>query len=446
MAPSSKKKILIADSSKEFLSAIKKHAKAKAFQIKTTTEGTDCLKKIPIFQPDLIITEFMLPGAHGIEILNSAKHSSLLGKTGVILTCYHTMYQNYNSAIRRGANYIAEKPITPERLFALISCFFAGDLRPEPFPRKQKKLGHIEATSEKNLASCYLKFWGTRGSNPVAGPNYVRFGGNTPCLEIRHDKDLLIIDAGSGIRDLGQTLANHEGPSFDILLSHTHWDHLLGFPFFTPIHKSNKEIHIFAPIGFEKTTKQLFEDMLAYAYFPVSFDDIESKMSFKDLRDHEDLSFGKIKVSMHYAFHPGPTLCFKIHIKNKIIGYVTDNEFLLGCHLTLEELSQKKHEALFTPYNSLIQFLTGCDILIHEAQYFPKEYLSREGWGHSSIDNASFLIKKAKITHWIITHHDPRHTDDILLEKQQLHMAALEKIKHKCVVQLAYDGMILPIV
>ncbi len=438
-----RKKILIADSSKEFLMLIKKHSQAKNFNLETTTDGMNCLKKIKEFEPDLVITEFMLPGAHGIEILNTVKNSSLIAKTGVILTCYHTMYQNYHSAVRLGASYIAEKPITAKALFTLIKLFFAGTLRPEPFSRKtQKTLKNPIIPAPKQHTS-YLKFWGTRGSNPVAGADYVRFGGNTPCLEIRNDKDLVIIDSGSGIRDLGETLGNHPHQTFNILLSHTHWDHLLGFPFFPAIHKSNKQIKIFAPIGFEKTTKQLFEDMLAYAYFPVSFNDVESKLFFKDLRDNESLSFGKIKVFTHYAFHPGPTLCFKIQIGKKTIGYVTDNEFLLGCNLPLEEI--EKNESLFRPYESLIAFLTGCDILIHEAQYFPEEYASKVGWGHSSIFNASFLIKKAKITHWIITHHDPRHTDSILLEKSQLHIQILEKIKHKCLIQLAYDGMTIPI-
>jgi ribonuclease BN (tRNA processing enzyme) len=262
----------------------------------------------------------------------------------------------------------------PAVFFELIEHFFAGTLVSLPFP--QKKPSTIPAPSShppKNPISSYLKLWGTRGSNPVSGAEYVRFGGNTPCLEIRNGEDLVIIDAGSGIRALGQILHDHPSKAIHVLISHTHWDHLLGFSFFYPIYQSNREIHIWSPVGFEKNTQELFADMLAHAYFPVSLDDVQASIFFHDLRDGQTLSFGSIHISTHYAFHPGPTLCFKIHVKNKIIGYVTDNEFLMDCHLDPQK-SEKK-EVLFTPYQNLISFLSECEILIHEAQYTDEEYI-----------------------------------------------------------------------
>ncbi|MBX9922974.1 MAG: response regulator [Rhabdochlamydiaceae bacterium] len=439
-----KKKILIADAEIEFLQALKSSKKAEKFSLEVATTGSDCLKKMESFKPDLLIVDFMLPEIHGIELLKTAKNNQSLRKTGVILTSYHPMIQNYQIALKLGANYFIEKPITQTAFFELIEQFFAGTLNSIPFPPRKKPVQpYSPSQMPKSHNPSYLKLWGTRGSNPVAGAEYVRFGGNTPCLEIRNGEDLVIIDAGSGVRALGQILPDHPGKEMHILLSHTHWDHLLGFPFFYPIYQSNREIHIWSPVGFEKSTKELFADMLAHAYFPVSLDDIQSSIFFHDLRDGQSLSFGSIQISTHYAFHPGPTLCFKISIKNKTIGYVTDNEFLMGNHLPPKQ-SEKK-ESLFTPYAGLLSFLSGCDLLIHEAQYRDEEYLDRVGWGHSSLSNASVLLKKTGIKKWVVTHHDPRHTDEYLLQKQQEHISTMEELKHECLVQFAYDGMMISV-
>lgn len=436
-----KKKILLADPSKELLLSIKQHKKAEKFQIESVYKGSKCIEKIKSFQPDLIVVDFMLPETHGIEVLKIAKNSSSNRKVGVIITCYHSLIQNYQSAVTLGVDYFLDKPFNASHLLDLIALFFQGKLSPPPFPHKQ--IVEAKELPETLPSQCqsYLKFWGTRGSNPVSGSEYVRFGGNTPCLEIRHEEDLVIIDAGSGLRNLGEVLHDFPKKQIHLLISHTHWDHLLGFPFFLPIYQKERDIHIWTPIGFEKTTKELFAGMLAHAYFPVGLDDIQSNLLFKDLQDSQTLSFGKIKISTHYSFHPGATLCFKIEINGHKIGYVTDNEFLYDCHLSLHQIEKK--QTLFPPYQSLIDFLTGCDILIHEAQYTDEEYVQRVGWGHSSISNASILVKKAGIKKWIVTHHDPRHSDEFLLQKQQIQISMMKELDHECAVLFAYDGMTL---
>lgn len=431
-----KKKLLIADSC--FQVSPKEQDQ---YEIAMALTGKECLEKLESFKPDLLVVDFMLPEMHGIEILKRAKNHQSIQKMGVILTGYHPMIQNYQSALKLGALYFLEKPYTERTLFQLVDLFFEGTLTPAPFIKKKVESKFNPSPSPHSQIPSYLKLWGTRGSNPVAGSEYVRFGGNTPSLEIRNGDDLVIIDAGSGIRGLGHILNDHPNKKIDILLSHTHWDHLLGFPFFYPIYQENREIHIWSPVGFEKSSKELFSDMLAYAYFPVRLDDIQASLFFHDLRDGQTETFGSIKISSHYAFHPGPTLCFKIEMKGKKIGYVTDNEFLMGCHLP----SQEMEKAFIEPYKSQIDFLSDCDILIHEAQYTDQEYAEKEGWGHSSITNASFLLKQTGVKKWIITHHDPRHTDEYLLQKHQTHLTVMQEIGHECIIQFGYDGMMIAI-
>ncbi len=436
-----KKRLLIADPNKEILHSIKQYKAAKEYQIEIAKTGSECLKKLKEFRPDLVIVDFMLPEIHGIEILRIIKDAPLMGKMGVIITSYHSMIQNYHAAVKLGVHFFLEKPFRLPHLFSLIALFFEGKLHPEPFEEKENH-HKLQLPSYQDKKPSYLKFWGTRGSNPVSGPEYVRFGGNTCCLEIRHGDDLVIVDAGSGIRGLGQVLRDHPKKEFHILLSHTHWDHLLGFPFFYPIYQSDREINIWAPVGFEKNTKELFTDMLAYAYFPVGLEDIQSKIAFKDLREGQKLSFGSIHVETQYAFHPGATLCFRFTIGHQSFGYITDNEFLMNTHKLPSQLNRS---VFLEPYQRFIDFFKGCDFIIHEAQYTPQEYAQRVGWGHSSITNASFFIKKAGIHDWIVVHHDPKHTDELLLQKSQLHQNIMEDFHHRCHIELAYDGMMIPL-
>lgn len=437
-----KPRILIVDSHPATADILKD---THLFNIETASSAHECLSKIETFQPELIILDFFFPGHHGIELLKLMKQSIHSKNVGVIMTSDHSMIQNYHASIKWGANYFLPKPYTIDTLLSVIHRFFNKTLLVDPFQEpSQLACGCQENYSpESKEPANYMKFWGTRGSNPVSGAEYIQFGGNTCCFEIKNGNDRVIIDAGTGIRVLGDTMSDGLKEPYHILFSHTHWDHLLGFPFFKPIYFADAKVHLIAPMGFDKSTKELFNDMLAYDYFPVSLDDIKSQIVFQDIRDSQQLNFGSIDIYTHYAFHPGATLCFRIHVAGKKIGYITDNEFLMGYFDDPNHI--EKQPLLLKPYESMIEFFTGCDLMIHEAQYTPKEYKNKEGWGHSSISNASIFMKAAGIYDWIVTHHDPHHTDSMLQKKAELHQTIMEEIHHPCTVRLAYDGMTIPL-
>ena len=255
----------------------------------------------------------MLPRIHGMEILRKVKTSPRTQHIGVILTSYCPSSQNYHSALMNHVDYFLEKPFDLCRLFSLLNLFFKDKLRPEPFHgiSSQAHDGHFYHPKTLSHTS-YLKFWGTRGSNPVSGPDYVQFGGNTSCLEVRLNQELLIFDAGTGIRPLGYLLNENPPKDIHIILSHFHFDHLSGFPFFGPIYNSDCHVHVWTPIGYEKTAREIFSEMLTYALFPVRLDDMQSKVTFKDIQEGVPFNIGHFIVSAHYAFHPGATLCFKV--------------------------------------------------------------------------------------------------------------------------------------
>lgn len=266
----------------------------------------------------------------------------------------------------------------------------------------------------------YLKFWGTRGSCSVSGPEYAHFGGNSCCLEVRYEKTLIILDAGTGIRPLGLTLKDQ---NIDLFLSHTHWDHLIGFPFFEPIYHKGHQIKIWAPKGHGRSCKELFHQLLATEFFPVHLNEMQAQLEFKTIEENTPVQIGPLILDFHHTHHPGVAYGFKIKTPHQTIGYVTDNEV----HLETQR--------------SFVQFFKGCDCLIHEAQYTPEEYEHKTGWGHSSLTRAIDLIKQLQPGQWLVSHHDPKHSDADLraLEKQA------RSHKLPCSVEWIPDGYVLPL-
>jgi len=440
-----KKKILIADADGALQRKIKTSKWASSYECAFASQGFDCWEKIETFAPELIVVDLMLPKIHGMEILRRVKGAPRTEHMGVILTSFFSTGQNIHCAKINRADYFLAKPFDVAHLFSLIALFFKEKLHLEPFHDKKVRIRENDPPYHlKPLEhASYLKFWGTRGSNPVSGPDYVRFGGNTSCLEVRFGKDLIIFDAGTGIRSLGALFKEEAPKDIHIVLSHFHFDHLSGFPFFAPIYNPACTIHVWAPIGYEKLAREIFAEMLTYALFPVRLEDMKAKVLFKDIQEGVPFTVGPITINSHYAYHPGATLCFKIACGNRRFGYVTDNEFLLGFHGNPDRLS-KKHR-LLAPYQSLIAFFKGCDMMIHEAQYTPSEYQHKVGWGHSSVANAAFLLKLIDVPNWIITHHDPKHTDSDLFKKIQLHYEILHDLSVECTARLAFDGLVLPL-
>lgn len=285
----------------------------------------------------------------------------------------------------------------------------------------------------------FLKFWGTRGSCAVSGDEYRETGGNTCCLELYYDKTRIIFDAGTGIRPLGKLLIEAGEHRYDLFLSHTHWDHLIGFPFFEPIYHAGSVIEVHSPAGAGRTCRDLFNDLLAQEFFPVRLDQVLAQIHYKTTHPKTPVQMGPISIDFHSTVHPGTTYCFKIKTPHQTIGYVTDNEMLYGYHGSLAEIPPD----IIEPYYSLIDFLTGCDLIIHEAQYTPDEYTEKVGWGHSSVRNAAALILHAKCARWLITHHEPQHSDAavglIAKNAQQILLEA----GFQCQVDAALDGMVL---
>ncbi|HTX72092.1 MAG TPA: MBL fold metallo-hydrolase [Rectinemataceae bacterium] len=297
-----------------------------------------------------------------------------------------------------------------------------------------------------------VKIWGDRGSMPTPGPDTVIFGGNTSCLEVRCDNRLIIIDAGSGIRQLGDKLMREDirkGPiSADIFITHTHWDHIMGFPMFTPIYVPGTTLRIRGPISYEDDSlEKVIGSQLSYRYWPVRQEELSAKIEYEQIKETTlDLGDG-IFVTTKYLNHP--ILCLGYRIEYRGVAFVTayDNEPFTNVFPTNpadpdydEDAAREGEEAAREENEKLLRFCQGADLLIHDTQYTAKEYSAGKiGWGHSSYEYAINVAHKARIRRLVLFHHDPNRTD---AELQELELFYQERIRGKTPleIEMAREG------
>jgi phosphoribosyl 1,2-cyclic phosphodiesterase len=245
--------------------------------------------------------------------------------------------------------------------------------------------------------------WGCRGSLAAPGPETVRCGGNTSCVEVRLDDDtLLILDAGTGIRPLGLTLTHHAEP-IHLLLTHLHLDHLEGLGFFLPIWDSHKEVHVYGPPSPVLHLDERIARYLSPPLFPIDLSDIPAHIVFHDVGD-EPFEIGGAVIEAGLVAHPGPTLGYRIEGDGAVFAYIPDHEPGIGTDL----------DALSEDWVSGTGVAHGAHVLFHDSQYFEDEYADRVGWGHSSVSDAVTFAKLARVEQLVLFHHDPLHTDEDL--------------------------------
>jgi phosphoribosyl 1,2-cyclic phosphodiesterase len=238
-----------------------------------------------------------------------------------------------------------------------------------------------------------IKFWGVRGSTPSPSPQTVKYGGNTPCVEIVAGKHRIICDAGTGIQELGRKLRK-SGNKIDatIFLSHIHWDHISGLPFFEPLYMKKNSFQIVGPKIKRMTLKAALGKAISPPFFPVALKDAPAKLKFKSVTD-KSFKCGKIIVRPFQLSHPGGAQGWRFEFSGgKSLIYISDNE-----------PGKNKMQ--------LIEWAKDADIMIHDAQYTPSEYKHHKGWGHSPYTYPIEIAKAAGVKRLILSHFDPTHTD-----------------------------------
>ena len=284
-------------------------------------------------------------------------------------------------------------------------------------------------SSPVDLQDTLIRFWGVRGSIPTPGPSTVRYGGNTTCVEFRINGEIIVIDAGSGIRSLGGALLKESaGKPIELTLlnTHTHWDHIQGFPFFAPAFIKGNRIRVIGGNSQPDGLKGVFErQMDGTRCFPVPFAVLGAEFDFRHIENESDYRFqiGSVKVEACPTNHPGGCLAYAFETEQGRVVFLSD------------------HETGGTNEPRILDFIKGARLLIADAQYDASEITSRRGWGHGSIEEVVDLAIKGKVEELYLFHHDPTHDDD-RLDAMLGHARVLANIPDvEMVIQSAAEGM-----
>ncbi len=264
-----------------------------------------------------------------------------------------------------------------------------------------------------------VKFWGVRGSIPVPGKEFAHYGGNTSCVEVRCGDTIIILDAGTGIRELGISLLKERGSNpthINILVSHTHWDHIQGFPYLPHIYLPGHRITFYGGHSVS-TLEKLIMVQMSEEYHPKTLFELTSPVDFVELKSNV-FQIDEVQITTTHLLHPGLSLGFRIEYRNHVIAYVTDNEIIA-------DSDSGRYN-----WENIGNIINNADLLIHDGQYTRNEYLNKVGWGHSDINRVVDISNHYGVKELQLFHHDPTHTDkDLRLMVAEARKSSTSKMR-----------------
>jgi len=349
-----------------------------------------------------------MPKSNGFEVCRSIREQ--LQPTKIIVVSGRDYGIDRTSALEAGADEYLLKPITWELLSGTIDRLLPKiPRRPEP-----------KSVTEVESGPARIRLWGVRGSIPVPGKGTVRYGGNTSCVEVRADGEIIILDAGSGIRLLGLALDKEFGPrsmKLTLLISHTHWDHIQGLPFFSPAYNQKNLIRVLGYEGARAGLAKILASQMETPFFPVSIRQLPSHLAIEELKEMQ-FQVGPVEVRSKFANHPGICVGYRLATSSGSIAYFPDNEpyeelkLLLASRDGISE--EEARDFAGAERGKMVDFLQGCDVAIMDTQYTEEEYAKHVGWGHSSVDSVVSLALDANVGKLVLFHHDPNHDDQMI--------------------------------
>ncbi len=287
-----------------------------------------------------------------------------------------------------------------------------------------------------------FKFWGVRGSIPTPGPNTVKYGGNTTCIEIRtNDNDLIILDAGTGIHALAQNLLREMPIQAHIFITHTHWDHIQGLPFFIPIFIPNNQITLYGGLDpvTNETINRALSVQLQYSYFPIREAQLNAKMEYSTIKPGLPIKVGSATITPIVLSHPVLNFGYRIDCDGQSIFFTGDYEPQLNIYAPEDDEYSEFQSFVDEKWAEVVSAMKDVDALIVDSSYTNEEYTSKQGWGHGTYDSGIKLATAAKAKKLFFTHHEPTRTDanlEIIFEK-----LLQNNINNDCELFLAQEGV-----
>jgi phosphoribosyl 1,2-cyclic phosphodiesterase len=284
-----------------------------------------------------------------------------------------------------------------------------------------------------------LSLWGVRGSIATPGPETVRYGGNTTCLCLEVGGRFLVFDAGTGARPLGNYLVNKEKRlTIDMFITHSHTDHICGFPFFFPLYNPENQVNVYGRLHYEKSVEEVLATQMDYSYFPLRAVDLPSKPNFLDL-DGSPVQLDDVKITYQMMNHPVLMQAYRVEHAGRSFVFTGDME-------PYDDIfeSDESQEVAINRNGDVIDFFRGADVLVIDATYTHEEYEKKRGWGHNSIHHAVWFAGEAGVKHVIFTHHEPIRTDEDVDDMLQMAEGIRKKYDyHFDHLEMAAEGRVI---
>jgi phosphoribosyl 1,2-cyclic phosphodiesterase/DNA-binding NarL/FixJ family response regulator len=427
--------------------------KKAGWRVLQAEDGEVGLAMIAEHKPEVVVCDLMMPRCNGFQVCRAIRaRTDKVRETKILISTASTYATDRQNAFEAGADDYLTKPIDPEEMLRLVKQLTSGGPSGTTFQfrKDQQPRNDFDTTSSSKPSPdqpVRVKFWGVRGSLPTPGPATAYYGGNTACVEVQADGERIILDAGTGIRPLGlEWMARYpdEPLAVTVLITHTHWDHIQGFPFFIPAYNPRNRIRILGYEGARKGLEQTLASQMESPYFPISMQEMPGHISIQELKPLE-FTIGPIKVQAQFVNHPGICVGYRLKTSAGSIAFIPDNEPFLRLKSQTGIMTEKEAEAQLEYARSqdqkLVEFLRDVDILILDAQYDEQEYLKHVGWGHSCTDDAVNFALQAGVKQLFLFHHDPGHDDTRIAQMashgRQIATAAGGKLK----VEAAREGV-----
>ncbi|MDX2109033.1 MAG: response regulator [Verrucomicrobiota bacterium] len=356
----------------------------------------------------VVICDLHIPVLNGFHVCRRIRENPQFAKTRIIVTTISRYTGDNRTALDSGADAYLTKPVNIPALLSLLPD------SPGHEPNREFR-SRMVTRSPFASQSTMVKFWGVRGSIPVPGPTTVRYGGNTTCIEVRVGEDLFIVDAGTGIRGLGQDIMKNkrsEPLEINLFITHTHWDHIQGLPFFTPAYVTPNQVNIYGFSGAVQSLRHTVLEQMKSVYFPVNPSDL-AIVSFHELKQTHFV-IGDAKIRTFFTNHPGICIAYRFETPRGDIVCLADHEVNETQYRHTKGTSEDDLLYAREQDRKIEEFARGADILIADAQFDATEYPGRVGWGHSCIDDIVKFAHRAEVGRLVFTHHAPEHSDDKL--------------------------------
>jgi phosphoribosyl 1,2-cyclic phosphodiesterase/CheY-like chemotaxis protein len=375
------------------------------WKVLTAEDGEAGINLARLHKPDVVVCDLLMPRCNGYQVCRAIRAAPDLRETKIVMISGRGYSTDKLNALEAGADEYLVKPVEAHDLRATLRKLTAEDFPTEIQPRRAEFAGQGPAR---------VKFWGVRGSIASPGPGTVFYGGNTSCIEVRADGEIIVLDAGTGIRSLGLSLArefNGHPLNLTLLLTHTHWDHIQGFPFFVPAYNPKNTLRILGYEGARQGLAATLGTQMESPYFPVGMRELPGNITIEELRDME-FNVGKVRVQAMFVNHPGICVGYRLHTSGGDVVFIPDNEPFHRMRKKPGAVDAKALEFAQEQDAKLIEFIRGADVLILDAQYDREEYEQRIGWGHACIDDVAEMAVRAAAKRLFLFHHDPTHDDE----------------------------------